>query len=77
MTTNKLLLQLKSFLFRYFVRDNNLIAVFSAHNNFTGNCKYAVMAIQKKFPEKRIIWFVANENEQKQLQKFGVVTGIM
>jgi len=42
MTTNKLLLQLKSFLFEYFDRDNNLIAVFSSHNNFTGNCKYGL-----------------------------------
>ena len=74
---NKALLKLKAILFGRFFRDNNLVAVISSHNTFTGNCKYAAMEIQKRFPEKRIIWFVHNEQQQKEIEKqAGVETGI-
>ena len=73
----KTLLMFRALLLGRFLRDKNLVVVVSAHNNFTGNCKYAVMAIQERFPEKKIIWFVENEAQELTLQNIaGVVTGI-
>ena len=61
------------FLCGFFIRNNNKVLVVSAHNKWSGNCKYAVQEIQKKFPEKKIYWAVHDNTHVFQIEQNGCI----
>ncbi|MGB1361129.1 MAG: CDP-glycerol glycerophosphotransferase family protein [Alphaproteobacteria bacterium] len=64
----EIILSFWAILFGRIFRNNDLVVVVNCHNNFTGNCKYAVMEIQKKFPNKKIVWGVETPQQQKSFK---------
>ena len=65
----KTILVLKSLFFGFILRNNNIVIIISAHDSYSGNCKYAVMALLKAYPKKQLYWFTRNEEQGKILQK--------